>query len=159
MEIWDAYDQSFNRLENMTLVRGMPIPDGVFHIVCGIIVRHTDGRYLIVRRDPRKSIFPGIWEASAGGSALRGETPLDCAARELREETGLSDGEMTELGRAVCPEKHCLYVDYLFVTGCDKDSVILQEGETVAYKWVDRDTLLGMDGSELLVKENLRYIR
>ena len=158
MEIWDAYDADFNKLENMTLIRDMPIPDGVFHLVCGIIVRHTDGQYLIMRRDPRKP-FPGMWEASAGGSALLGETPLDCAERELREETGLSGGEMTELGRAVSPEKHCLYVDYLYVTDCDKGSVVLQEGETVDYKWVDKDALLGMDGRELLFKENLRYIR
>lgn len=160
VEIWDAYDQNFNKIGNMTLVRGEPVPDGLFHLVCGIIVRHADGQYLIMRRDPDKpdKPFPGMWELSAGGSALAGETPYDCAVRELKEETGLSSGEMTELGRAVAADVHCLYVDYLFVTDCSKDSVKLQDGETVAYRWVDRDTLLGMDKSELLYKDSFNYI-
>lgn len=29
-EIWDAYDSDFNRIENMTLIRGQAIPDGFF---------------------------------------------------------------------------------------------------------------------------------
>ena len=28
-EIWDAYDNEFNRFKNITLVRGEPISDGI----------------------------------------------------------------------------------------------------------------------------------
>ncbi len=41
MELWDAYDEKLNKIEGMTLVRGEEVPDGVFHLVCEIIVRHT----------------------------------------------------------------------------------------------------------------------
>ena len=44
MEIWDAYDEKLNKIEGMTLVRGEEVPDGVFHLVCEIIVKHADGR-------------------------------------------------------------------------------------------------------------------
>lgn len=54
MEIWDAYDRSFNRIKNQTLIRGEPIPDNVYHLVCEIIVKHIDGSYLIMQRDFRK---------------------------------------------------------------------------------------------------------
>ena len=84
MEYWDAYDGEFRRMEGVSLVRGEDIPAGVYHLVCDVLVRHTDGSYLLTRRDPRKH-YGGLWEATAGGSALRGETPLDCARRELRE--------------------------------------------------------------------------
>ena len=37
-ELWDAYDNKFNRIKDMTLVRGEPLPAGVYHLVCDIIV-------------------------------------------------------------------------------------------------------------------------
>ncbi|MCR4727728.1 MAG: NUDIX domain-containing protein, partial [Lachnospiraceae bacterium] len=98
MELWDAYDSKLNRIDGMTLVRGEEVPDGVFHLVCEIIVRHTDGTYLLMQRDLQKYLG-GMWEASAGGSALKGEDPLSCAMRELSEETGIKADKLTEVGR------------------------------------------------------------
>ena len=157
MEIWDAYDKDFNRIEGATLVRGQPVPDGVYHLVCDILVRHADGDFLLMQRDSRKH-FGGMWEASAGGSALLGETPLECARRELREETGIAAGELTEVGRVVSPENHSIYVEFLCVTDCAKDSIALQDGETIAYRWVGRDALLSMNASELLTERMRAFI-
>lgn len=71
-EIWDAYDKEFNKLKNITLVRGEPIPDGMYHLVGEVIVKHIDGTYLIMQRDFEKK-FGGMWELTAGGSALQYE--------------------------------------------------------------------------------------
>ena len=90
----------------------------------GIRDRHTDGSYLLTRRDPRKH-YGGLWEATAGGSALRGETPLDCARRELREETGIRAEELRELGRVRSANTH--YVEFLCETDWPKDGVTLQD--------------------------------
>lgn len=86
MEVWDAYNKEFVKIEGMTLIRGEAIPDGFYHLVSDIIVKHVDGTYLLMQRDIRKN-FGGMWEATAGGSALKGEGALACAIRELREET------------------------------------------------------------------------
>lgn len=160
MELWDAYTADYKKIDGMTLVRGEEdkIPQGVYHLVCHVLVRHRDGTYLIMQRDPRKP-YPSMWEATAGGSALRGETPLDCAVRELREETGIVSEELTEILRVVSDETRSCYVGYLCVTGCTKDSVRLQEGETVAYKWVSRKELIDMDSSEMLSERMQKYIR
>ena len=96
MEVWDAYDAQLNRVEGVTLIRGEAIPAGLFHLVCDIIVKHTDGTYLLMLRDGRKR-FGGMWEATAGGSALQGERPAECAARELLEETGIAAERLTEV--------------------------------------------------------------
>ena len=45
-----------------------------------------------MQRDFRKHLG-GKWELTAGGSALQGETALECASRELREETGIAAEE------------------------------------------------------------------
>ena len=155
MEIWDAYDKDFNKISNMMLIREEPIPDGLFHLVSEIIVKHNDGSYLLMQRDKRKH-FGGMWEATAGGSALRGETPLECAVRELREETGIESDHLTEIGRV--RGYNTLYVEFLCVTDCKKDSIILQDGETIAYKWVSRNELISMKESELVTERMQKFM-
>ncbi len=149
MERWDAYNENFQLIAGTTLVRGSTIPDGLYHLVCDIIVRHTDGTYLLMQRDNRKH-YGGMWEASAGGSALQGETPLECAIRELREETGILSNELQEVGRVIHHTHHTIYVEYLCVTNQDKHSVVLQEGETQAYQWVTKETLVNMRKQQLI---------
>jgi hypothetical protein len=53
VEIWDAYKEDFT-LAGCDLIRGNQIPDGLFHLVCEIVVRHTDGTYLLMQRDNNK---------------------------------------------------------------------------------------------------------
>lgn len=157
MEIWDAYNSHFERIENQKLVRGEEIPDDLFHLVCEILVKHVDGTYLLMQRDLRKP-FGGMWEATAGGSALSGESPLQCAIRELFEETGIATTELTEVGRVIDNNKQSIYVEYLCITECDKDSITLQEGETIDYKWVSDKELLSMDNNELLTERMQNFI-
>ena len=95
LEIWDAYDGQFNKIENVRLVRGEVVPEGMYHLVCEIIVKHTDGTYLLMQRDYKKN-FGGMWELTAGGSALTNETPIACAVRELKEETGIESCNLQE---------------------------------------------------------------
>lgn len=155
MERWDAYDRNFQKVEGVTLIRGEPIPEGLCHLVCDILVRHRDGTYLLMQRDRRKH-YGGMWEATAGGSALQNETPLECAVRELREETGISSRELTEVGRV--QSGNTIYVEFLCVTDCRKDSVRLQEGETIAYRWVSKEQLLTMKKEELVTERMQEYI-
>lgn len=157
-ELWDAYDNHFQRISSVTLVRGEPIPDRVYHLVCEIIVKHTDGTYLLMQRDFRKHLG-GMWEVTAGGSALKGENPLMCAIRELQEETGLVANDIKEIKRIVHDAHHSLYVEYLCITDCEKDSIVLQEGETVDYKWVDRDFFMEMCENEIASERALKLIK
>ena len=156
MELWDAYDEGLNKIDDMTLIRGERIPEGVFHLVCEIIVKHTDGSYLLMQRDKRKH-FGGMWEATAGGSALQNETPLECAVRELREETGINSEDLVEVGRVTTNDT--VYVEFLCVTNCDKDAITLQDGETIAYKWVSRNELAAMERNILITKRIQKFIK
>ena len=157
-ELWDAYDNNFNKLNGITLVRGESIPSGMYHLVCEIIVKHIDGTYLLMQRDSRKHLG-SMWEVTAGGSALKGENALTRAIRELREETGIMAKEIKELKRIIHDDVHSLYVEYLCVTDCEKNSIILQEGETIDYKWIDRNDLLEMSESEIASERAIKLIR
>ena len=155
MELWDAYDPQMKKIEGMSLVRGEPIPEGMFHLVCDVLVQHTDGSILLMQRDPRKH-FGGMWEATAGGSALAGENPPEAALRELQEETGIRAKQLTEVGRETSADTH--YVEFLCTTDCDKAAVSLQEGETVAFRWVTKKELLSMKKEELVTKRMQKYL-
>lgn len=146
MEAWDAYDRNKKKIKGLTIYRkdAKNLPEGVYHLVSDVIVRHKDNTILIMQRDPNKEIHPGIWEATAGGSALKGEDEYSCAFRELEEETGIVNVKLTKLNEFIRDFNHTIHVEFLGTTDVDKDSIILQEGETVAYKWVTLEELKEM---------------
>ena len=82
-EVWDAYNSQFKKIEDLSLIRRERIPDGVYHLVSDILVKHIDGNYLLMQRDAKKH-FGGLWEASAGGSAIKGEDARSCAIMIIR---------------------------------------------------------------------------
>lgn len=157
MEMWDAYNEQLEKVDGTTLVRGEKIPDGLFHLVCEILVKHIDGTYLLMQRDLGRA-YGGMWEATAGGSALSGETPLECAKRELQEETGIVATELQEVGCIVNHQYHSIYVEFLCITSWDKNSITLQEGETIAFRWISRDELVSMRDDELATKRIQNFI-
>lgn len=134
MELWDLYRPD-GSLTGQTLVRGEPVPAGLFHIVSDVVVKHADGTYLVTQRDMQKETYPGKFEAGASGCVAAGETPLAGALRELREETGIEADGLTFLF-AVSNQRDALFFCYLCQTDCPKDSITLQEGETIAYRWL-----------------------
>ena len=158
MEIWDLYDENGEKTGETWLreweAAGREIPDGRYHIVCEILVRHTDGSFLLVKRSSKKEAYPGYWEASAGGSALIGEDPITCAKRELLEETGITADRLILIG-TTNERKPCLFYSYIAYTNCDKNSVKLQEGETVEYRWVDRAGMLAYLESETAIQTHI----
>ncbi len=159
MELWDAYNSNLEKIEGLTLVRDEQdkIPKGVYHLVCEVLVRHTDGTYLLMKRDPTKQLYPNMWEATAGGSALQGESVLEGALRELREETGIVAETLEQLDWSLGGS--CIHCRFLCVTDCDKDSIKFQEGETCDYRWVKAQELLAMPDTELVGKEMLKHVR
>ena len=155
-EIWDAYDRKEQRL-GFDLVREEKIPDGAYHLVSETIIRHEDGTFLLMQRDWKKKLFPGAWEGGSGGSALKGETPDIAAKREVQEETGIAVKNLKELYIIVSDKHQAIYHGYLSVTDCQKDSITLQEGETIDYKWVSKKEFIDFfDSDEFIGNQKVR---
>ena len=86
------------------------------------------------------------------------ETALQGAKRELFEETGLCAEEFRLINHTFRDKSHSMFYSYLVTVDCPKDSIVLQEGETTDYKWVDTAGLLEYLDSELAIKtHNDRY--
>ena len=157
-EMWDAYDRNCNKIDGAQLFRCEPIPAGMYHLVCDIIVKHVDGTYLLMQRDLRKT-FGGTWELTAGGSALAGETSLQGAIRELGEETGIVSSNLIEIDRLIRDKFQSISVTYFCLTDCDKDSIVLQDGETMAYRWVEKSEIFNMPEESLTSLKTIRLLK
>ena len=137
------YDEQGNKTgETWERSRAREIPEGRYHIVCDILIRHLDGDFLLTLRDSRKEMYPGCWEASAGGSALAGETPEEGARREMLEETGLKTEKLELISITRKPESRSAVYAFIAIVDSAKDSVLLQEGETVDYQWINPTAFL-----------------
>lgn len=144
MEIWDGYNAD-RTLAGVDIVRSGAFPVGLYHAVSEVIVRHTDGSFLVMQRDFSKETHPGEWEIGAGGSVLKGESFYDGAVRELFEETGIRAEKLEKLYESSKVHENgigALYTGYLCITNINKTAVKLQEGETIAFRWVSEEEIL-----------------
>lgn len=81
MELWDLYDINRSKT-NRTWVRGKELEPGDFHLVIHICVFNSNGEMLIQQRQSFKEGWPNLWDLTAGGSAITGDTSqILCAKR------------------------------------------------------------------------------
>lgn len=76
-----------------------------------IVARDDDGKFIMIRE--YKYLLDQIAVAQAAGGIELGETPVEAAVRELREETGYEAGTMVEIGR--CAGMPFLTNEWIFV--------------------------------------------
>ncbi|MCR4608668.1 MAG: NUDIX domain-containing protein [Eubacterium sp.] len=142
-EFFDLYDINRNRT-GKTLERGTKVPEGYYRLVVHVCVFGSDGRLLIQKRQPFKNGWSGMWDLTAGGSALAGDSSQQAASRELKEEIGL-DYDLTGVRPAMT-----IYFDggfndiYTINLDVDLDSLKLQETEVEQVKWATEEEILEM---------------
>lgn len=157
MEKWNAYTKD-GMLTDKILVRDEPIPDGLYHLSCEVLVRHKDGSYLCMKRALSKRDYPGYYEATAGGSAFLGEDKYDCIKRELKEETGIECNDFEEIGCYIYDDNHSIFHIFVCTVDCDKNSIVLQEGETEDYIWLDEQEFIKFVNSDKMIdRQKVRY--
>ncbi|HLU66981.1 MAG TPA: NUDIX domain-containing protein [Kofleriaceae bacterium] len=110
----------------------------------------TGGRVLVIAHRRLGTWLP------VGGELEPGETPLEAARRELREESGL-EGVFSPL-RGACDgvppgligyEEHDagakgLHMNFVFVADVDEGAEVSPNHEFGEYRWVDRAGLAGL---------------
>jgi 16S rRNA (adenine1518-N6/adenine1519-N6)-dimethyltransferase len=64
----------------------------LYHRASHVFIFNRTGELFLQKRSHRKDNFPGLWDSSAAGHVDAGESYVDCALREVREEIGLDCG-------------------------------------------------------------------
>ncbi len=151
-EFFDLYDVNRTKTGKV-LERGNKVPKGYYRLVVHVCIFGKDGRMLIQKRQPFKSGWSGMWDITAGGSALAGDTSQKAASRELLEEVGI-DYSLEGIRPAMT-----IYFDggfndiYTVNLDVDIDSLNIQESEVEQVRWATEEEILDM----LKTKEFVLY--
>ncbi|MBH3434454.1 NUDIX hydrolase [Pseudomonas citronellolis] len=89
----DERDQLLGELPRAQLREGGLIGRGTF-----ILLFNGAGQLCVHRRSLSKAVYPGYWDAAAGGMVQASESYALSASRELEEELGVAGVELREHG-------------------------------------------------------------
>ena len=88
-----------------------------------VYIRHGDSYLMLYRNKKDKDINKGKY-IGVGGHFLEGESPVECAVREVKEETGLTVGKLDP--RGIVTFVYGDVVEYMHLFTCDE-----YEGELI----------------------------
>jgi len=144
MEIWDVYDALRNPT-GKTHQRGKPMEAGEYHMVVHGCVFNSRGQMLIQQRQPFKEGWPNLWDVTASGSALAGETPQQAMAREMLEEVGITH-DFEGIRPVLTINFDVGFADWFLIQRDDIDchSLRLQPEEVQAARWATLEEILQM---------------
>jgi 8-oxo-dGTP pyrophosphatase MutT (NUDIX family) len=148
IELFDAIGADEKRL-GFDLNRDEPIAESAFHYVVEIYCFDRSGRILVTKRASEKK-YPLLWEVTSG-SVVKGETAIDGAIRELKEETGLAaqTGDLRLISTIV---KHpAIYKTYVACLGFAPEDIRLQKGETIDFRLLDMEDFAKLLSSDAFV--------
>lgn len=145
MEFVEMFDNKRNLL-GKTVERYTHIP-GEYSQGSHVWIMNSKGELLIQKRSKEKRLYPNLWSITSGGTDS-GETTLDTAYREVKEELGINL-KPEELELMMSYKRNHDFVDvYLARKDVKLEEITMQKEEVSDVKWVSKEEL------EELIKEN-----
>ena len=142
MEYWDLYDKNRKKI-NKTVKRGDPLQDDEYHLVVNAWIKNDKNEFLITQRSENKK-FAFMWECT-GGSVLQGETSIEGAIREVKEELGIdvdkSTGKLIGTTLRYYPNCSDIFDVWLFTSNVPLSDVKVQEEEVCNVMWASIDEI------------------
>lgn len=156
MELFDLYDVNRKPL-GITMERGGMQPRNTFRLVVHVCIFSSDNRMLCQKRVGSKKVFPDKWDLSCGGCVDSGETSMQGAIRETKEELGIA------LPQDILPSLtvHFNYgFDDIYCVTMDVDTkrIKLQAEEVSEVQWFSRSQIHAMLNDETFVPYAHEYI-
>ena len=139
------------RLEDVELPNGAKITlEVVRHSGAAAIVAVDDERQVVLIRQFRHAAGGFIWEIPAG-RLEKDEPPLDCAQRELEEETGLRADAWKRLGEVITAPGFCdERIQIFLATGLRETAQRLEPDEVLSVSRVPlRQALRMIESGEI----------
>ena len=155
METRDLYDK--NKIPTgKTLKKGERPTDGNYLLVVLVMIRNSKGEFLIHKRPESQKGFYGV----TGGHCKAGETGLQGAIEETREELGLElkPEELIFLyGRRQDDKK--MFIEVFFAQkDLDINSLKPQKEEVEKIEWMSIDRIRNLDNKSQFLKNHVEEI-
>lgn len=149
-ELWDIYTKDRQKT-GRTHRRGDEMQEGDYHLVVHVCIFNSKNQLLIQKRQPFKKGWPNMWDMTAVGSALQGESSAQAAEREVYEEIGLKldlSGRRANFSVSFA-EGFDDY--YLLEQDVEISSLRLQEEEVQDVRWVTREEAAEMQRQGIMI--------
>lgn len=120
------------------------------------LLRHNGSALLQLRDDDPSIVHPGLW-VFPGGHGHPGEDPIECARRELEEETAYRASELDHLADLHDPEEGAPSVVRLYTATYDElQPIECREGREL--RWFSRDDARSLPMPRFLVEAWDTYV-
>jgi 8-oxo-dGTP pyrophosphatase MutT (NUDIX family) len=128
------------------------------HRATYILVFNGKGELLVQKRTQSKDVFPGYYEAAAGGVVLAGENYEEGAVRELEEELGIRERPLTLLFDFYYEDEQIRLWGRAF--SCEYDGeLVLQEEEVERAEFMSLDEVFRLASTEKFTPDCLYVLQ
>lgn len=140
-EMLDIYTRDGKYLGIKTRIDCHKPNPGYYHKPVWIWIVNDKKEILIQKRASVKSSFPNYWDAPSAGHLDAGETPIEGAIRETKEELGIETeaNDYKFVGEYISEVTWELGQVYVLKLNVSIDDIILQEDEVDEVKWLSFD--------------------
>ena len=153
MEIWDLYDENKN-VTGKYCVRGEKVPENYYHLVVHVWIKNDNEEYLISQRAESRPKFPLMWEC-VGGSVLKGESSIQGAIRETKEEVGIdlieTSGKLVYSKLRKIPNANNIMDVWLFKYNGEVSLNYATTDEVKDFKWMKKEEIKNYFNNNKLV--------
>ena len=141
MEQFDIYNAQKEKIGKLG-TRGIDLPTGEFRFVVSVILFNKTGdQVLIQKRQSDKASWPNMWDFTASGGVIAGETVTDAAERELFEELGILT-DLSDVASRLTVKFYEGWDEIFFVKKDVRlDDLRLQAEEVADARWVTQEEL------------------
>lgn len=137
------------------------LKDGDLHRTIHVWILNDYNELLLQKRNPKKDTYPNLWAISTAGHVMSGESSIEAALRELKEELNLKVKEddlkllFTIKRKQNLKEMkiNCLDDVYLLKYNLDIEKTKLQKSELTDLMFIDYKKL-----KEIYEKEDERFV-
>lgn len=149
-ELWDIYSKDREKTGKVHR-RGEKMNAGEYHLAVHVCIFNSKDELLIQQRQPFKKDWSNMWDLTAAGSALQGESSYQAAEREVLEELGIK----LDLSK-IRPKFTINFQDgfddyYVIEQDIDISDLKLQEEEVQAVRWAGKEEVLDMQAKGVMI--------
>ncbi|MCL2789300.1 MAG: NUDIX hydrolase YfcD [Desulfobulbus sp.] len=130
----------------------------LIHRASYVLVFNRNGQLFIQKRTRTKDIYPGCWDLAAGGVVLAGESYLESAQRELREELELTGVKLTHLFDQYFEESDNRVWGRIFFC-VSEGPFTLQKEEIDHGRFIDLDDIEALHQTEPVTPDGMALLR
>lgn len=159
MEIWDVYDRYRNLTGKKILkTQRASLKAGEYETVVHVGIFNSDNELLIQKRQSFKETYPNLWDITAGGHVVSGETSEEAIERELFEELGYKYDFSLERPYFTINYKNGFDDIYVIKDDIEINNLKLQYEEVQNIVWATKEEVLQLIDENKFIPYNKGFI-